>query len=247
MVLEEFLEGEELSLLALCDGENVVPLAPAQDYKRIFDGDAGPNTGGMGSYSPVPGFDDAAIEAIVESVHRPVVAAMAARGVPFHGVLYAGLMITADGPKVLEFNTRFGDPETQAVLPRMRSDLVDLFRAAREPGGLAGARAEFDSDWAVTLVLASAGYPDSSSTGDVIRGLEAAAELAEITHAGTAAREGEIVTAGGRVLNVTALGAGPAEARDRAYDAASRISFEGMQIRTDIAARAVARVTSKST
>ena len=247
VVLEEFLEGEELSLLALCDGENVVPLAPAQDYKRIFDGDAGPNTGGMGSYSPVPGFDDAAIEAIVDSVHRPVVAAMAARGVRFHGVLYAGLMITADGPKVLEFNTRFGDPETQAVLPRMRSDIVDLFRAARDPGGLAGVRAEFDPDWAVTLVLASAGYPESSSQGDVIHGLEQAAELAEITHAGTAERDGEIITAGGRVLNVTALGAGPAEARDRAYDAASRISFEGMQIRTDIAARAVERTTSQST
>ncbi len=247
VVLEEFLVGEELSLLALCDGENVVPLAPAQDYKRIFDGDAGPNTGGMGSYSPVPGFDAAAVEEIVETVHRPVVAAMAARGVPFHGVLYAGLMITADGPRVLEFNTRFGDPETQAVLPRMRSDIVDLFRAAREPGGLAGMRAEFDPDWAVTLVLASAGYPESSSKGDVIEGLEAAAELAEITHAGTAERDGQIVTAGGRVLNVTALGAGPAEARDRAYDAASRIAFEGMQIRTDIAARAVERVTSQPT
>ena len=244
VILEEFLDGEELSLLAICDGENVVPLAPAQDYKRIFDGDEGPNTGGMGSYSPVPGFGQTEVEAIVDSVHRPIVAAMARRGVPFHGILYAGLMIGADGPKVLEFNTRFGDPETQAVLPRMRSDLVDLFLAAREPGGLAGMSAEFGSDWAVTLVLASAGYPESSSQGDVIRGLAEAAELAEITHAGTAGRDGEIVTAGGRVLNVTALGAGPAEARDRAYDAASRISFDGMQIRTDIAARAVERVPS---
>ncbi len=244
VVLEEFLEGEELSLLAICDGENVVPLAPAQDYKRIFDGDAGPNTGGMGSYSPVPGFGAAAVEEIVDSVHRPIVAAMARRGVPFHGVLYAGLMIGADGPKVLEFNTRFGDPETQAVLPRMRSDLADLFLAAREPGGLAGATAEFGEDWAVTLVLASAGYPESSSKGDVIRGLGEAAALAEVTHAGTAERDGEIVTAGGRVLNVTGLGATPAAARDRAYDAASRISFDGMQIRTDIAARAVERVPS---
>ncbi len=244
VILEELLEGEELSLLALCDGDNVVPLAPAQDYKRIFDGDEGPNTGGMGSYSPVPGFDDDAIEAIVDSVHRPIVAAMGRRGIPFHGVLYAGLMIGPDGPKVLEFNTRFGDPETQAVLPRMRSDLVDLFLAAREPGGLAGATAEFSDDWAVTLVLASAGYPESSSKGDVISGLAAAAELAEVTHAGTAERDGEIVTAGGRVLNVTALGSTPAAARDRAYDAAGRISFDGMQIRTDIAARAVARVPS---
>jgi phosphoribosylamine--glycine ligase len=244
VILEELLAGEELSLLALCDGDNVVPLAPAQDYKRIFDGDEGPNTGGMGSYSPVPGFGAAAVEEIVDSVHRPIVAAMARRGIPFHGVLYAGLMIGAEGPKVLEFNTRFGDPETQAVLPRMRSDLVDLFLAAREPGGLAGATAEFSEDWAVTLVLASAGYPESSSKGDVINGLAAAAELAEVTHAGTAEREGDIVTAGGRVLNVTGLGTTPAAARDRAYDAASRISFAGMQIRTDIAARAVERVPS---
>ena len=244
VVLEEFLEGEELSLLALCDGENVVALAPAQDYKRIFDGDEGPNTGGMGSYSPVPGFGAAEVEEIVEAVHRPVVAAMAQRGRPFHGVLYAGLMIGPDGPKVLEFNTRFGDPETQAVLPRLRSDLVDLCLAARQPGGLAGMEAEFGEDWAVTLVLASAGYPASSSKGDAIGGLEAAAELAEVTHAGTAARGDEVVTASGRVLNVTALGATPAAARDRAYDAASRIEFEGVQMRSDIAARAVDRVAS---
>jgi phosphoribosylamine---glycine ligase len=244
VVLEEFLEGEELSLLALCDGENVVPLAPAQDYKRIFDGDEGPNTGGMGSYSPVPGFGPTEVEEIVDAVHRPVLAAMAARGVPFHGVLYAGLMVGPEGPKVLEFNTRFGDPETQAVLPRLRSDLLELCLAAREPGGLGGVEAEFGEDWAVTLVLASAGYPASFSKGDVIHGLAAAAELAEVTHAGTAAREGEIVTAGGRVLNVTALGATPAAGRDRAYDAAGRISFDGMQIRSDIAARAVERVPS---
>jgi phosphoribosylamine--glycine ligase len=245
VVAEQFLEGEELSLLAICDGENVVPLAPAQDYKRIFDGDRGPNTGGMGSYSPVPGFGAAEVEEIVDRVHRPVVAAMAARGVPFHGVLYAGLMIGPDGPQVLEFNARFGDPETQAVLPRLRSDLAELFLAAREPGGLAGASAEFGDDWAVTVVLASAGYPESSSKGDVIHGLEAAAEIAEVTHAGTAERDGEVVTAGGRVLNVTGLGTSPAEARERAYDAARRISFEGMQIRTDIAARAVERVPSQ--
>jgi phosphoribosylamine---glycine ligase len=244
VVAEEFLEGEELSLLAICDGDNVVPLAPAQDYKRIFDGDRGPNTGGMGSYSPVPGFGAAEVDEIVDRVHRPVVAAMAARGIPFHGVLYAGLMIGSEGPKVLEFNARFGDPETQAVLPRMRSDLAELFLAAREPGGLAGASAEFGDEWAVTVVLASAGYPESSSKGDVIHGLEAAGEIAEVTHAGTAERDGRIVTAGGRVLNVTGLGTSPAEARNRAYDAASRISFEGMQVRTDIAARAVERVPS---
>ncbi|HWO47517.1 MAG TPA: phosphoribosylamine--glycine ligase [Solirubrobacterales bacterium] len=236
VVLEEFLEGEELSLLAICDGENVVPLAPAQDYKRIFDGDRGPNTGGMGSYSPVPGFGAAEVEEIVERVHRPVVAAMAARGVPFHGVLYAGLMIGAEGPKVLEFNARFGDPETQAVLPRLRSDLAELFLAAREPGGLAGAAAEFEDNWAVTVVLASAGYPESASKGDVITGLAEAAEIAEVTHAGTAERDGDVVTAGGRVLNVTALGRDPAVAREAAYAAADVIRFDGMQMRRDIAA-----------
>jgi phosphoribosylamine--glycine ligase len=239
VVLEEFLEGEELSLLALCDGENVVPLAPAQDYKRIFDGDRGPNTGGMGSYSPVPGIDAARVEEIVDAVHRPVVSLMARRGQPFHGVLYAGLMMTAAGPKVLEFNARFGDPETQAVLPRLRSDLVDLCLAAREPGGLRGVEAEFGDDWAVTVVLASAGYPESSSKGDPIRGLAEAARLAEVTHAGTATSDGQVVTAGGRVLNVTALGPTAADARARAYDAARRIEFDGKQMRTDIAARAV--------
>jgi phosphoribosylamine--glycine ligase len=244
VVLEELLEGEELSLLALCDGENVVPLAPAQDYKRIFDGDEGPNTGGMGAYSPVPGFGPAEVEEIVATVHRPVVAEMARRGTPFRGVLYAGLMVGPAGPKVLEFNARFGDPETQAVLPRLRSDLVELCRAAREPGGLAGVEAEFGAEWAVTVVLASAGYPESSSRGDPIRGLEEAADLAEVTHAGTAERAGEIVTAGGRVLNVTGLGPTAAAARERAYDAAGRIQFEGMQVRTDIAARAVERLAS---
>jgi phosphoribosylamine---glycine ligase len=242
VLLEEHLEGEELSLLALCDGENVVPLAPAQDYKRIGEGDTGPNTGGMGSYSPVPGFDDAYADEVADSVHRPVVDLLASRGVPYHGVLYAGLMITAEGPKVLEFNARFGDPETQAVLPRLDSDLLELCLAASEPGGLAGSSAEFSDQWAVTLVLASAGYPASSSKGDVITGLDAAAELAEVTHAGTAERDGEIVTAGGRVLNVTGLGPDPGSARERAYEAAARIEFDGKQIRRDIAERAIERV-----
>jgi phosphoribosylamine--glycine ligase len=239
VVLEEFLAGEELSLLALCDGENVVPLAPAQDYKRIFDGDEGPNTGGMGSYSPAIDCEPEMIDEIVDEVHLPVLAEMARRGRPFHGVLYAGLMLSPKGFDVLEFNVRFGDPETQAVLPRLRSDLLELCQAAREPGGLAGVEPEWSGDWAVTVVLASAGYPESSSKGDVIHGLAEAAELAEVTHAGTAERGGEIVTAGGRVLNVTALGGTAAIARDRAYDAARRISFDGMQIRSDIAARAV--------
>ena len=246
VVLEEFLDGEELSLLALCDGANVVPLAPAQDYKRIGDGDEGPNTGGMGSYSPVPGFGPLEVEELVDSVHRPVVEAMARRGTPFHGVLYAGLMLTGDGVRVLEFNTRFGDPETQAVLPRLRSDLIDLCVGARQPGGLANAHAEFGDDWAVSVVLASAGYPASSSKGDVIRGLAeaAAVEGVEVFHAGTAREGGEIVTNGGRVLNVTGLGPTPADARRRAYDAAELISFDGKQMRSDIAARAVERVAA---
>jgi phosphoribosylamine--glycine ligase len=241
VVIEEFLEGEELSLLALCDGENVLPLAPAQDYKRIRDGDEGPNTGGMGSYSPVPGIDADEAERIVDLVHRPTVAAMRRRGLPYRGVLYAGLMLTEAGPKVLEFNCRFGDPETQAVLPRLRSDLIGLCLATRTDGGLAGLDAGFADEWAVTVVLASAGYPESSSKGDVISGLDEAAALegVEVTHAGTARENGEIVTAGGRVLNVTGLGATAADARRRAYDAAERISFDGKQMRNDIAARAV--------
>ena len=244
VVLEEHLEGEELSLLALCDGENVVALAPAQDYKRIFDGDRGPNTGGMGSYSPVPEFDDARVEEIADAVHRPIVELMRRRGTPFHGVLYAGLMITADGPRVLEFNTRFGDPETQAVLPRLQGDLLELFLAAREPGGLAGLGVSFAADWAVTVVLASAGYPESSSKGDLISGLERIPDGIEVTHAGTARSDGGIVTAGGRVLNVTALGPTPAAAREHAYEAANLIEFEGKQMRTDIAERAVARAAA---
>jgi phosphoribosylamine---glycine ligase len=240
VVLEEYLDGEELSLLALCDGENVLPLAPAQDYKRIFDGDRGPNTGGMGSYSPVPGFDSARVEELAGAVHRPIVELLASRGTPYHGVLYAGLMITADGPRVLEFNCRFGDPETQAVLPRLRSDLLELFEAARHRGGLAGVEADFADDWAVTVVLASAGYPASSSNGDVIGGLNAVPSQVEVTHAGTARdASGALITAGGRVLNLTGLGPDPAAARVRAYEAADAIEFDGKQLRRDIAARAV--------
>jgi phosphoribosylamine--glycine ligase len=243
VVVEEALEGEELSLLALCDGETAVPMAPAQDYKRIFDGDRGPNTGGMGSYSPVPGIDRARVEEYVRTIHQPVIDELRHRGTPFHGCLYAGLMLTPAGPRVLEFNVRFGDPETQAVLPRLRSDLLELLTRTAEPGGLAGSEPEWDERWAVTVVLASKGYPESSSSGDVIDGLEAADEGAEVTHAGTAQRDdGAIVTAGGRVLNVTALGEGPAAAREAAYAAADLITFEGRQLRRDIAQRAVERV-----
>jgi phosphoribosylamine---glycine ligase len=269
-VVEERLVGEELSLLALCDGERAVPLAPARDFKRIGEGDTGPNTGGMGSYSPVAGVDDARVRAILATVHQPIVDLMRARGEPFHGVLYAGLMLTPEGLRVLEFNVRFGDPETQAVLPRLRSDLLELLLAASRPGGLAGVELEWSPDWAVTIVLASAGYPASSSSGDPISGLDGARARmgdagggrdggerddgggrdgdplgdpdrsvdVEITHAGTARAGESIVTAGGRVLNVTALGADPTSARDAAYAAAGMISFDGMQLRRDIAAHA---------
>jgi phosphoribosylamine---glycine ligase len=244
VVVEEHLDGEELSLLALCDGESALVMAPAQDYKRIFDGDAGPNTGGMGSYSPVAGVGADLVEEIARTVHQPVVDELRHRGTPFHGILYAGLMLTADGPRVLEFNVRFGDPETQAVLPRLRSDLLDLLERAAAPEGLRGAELEWDERWAVTVVLASAGYPASASSGDRIEGLDEAARTGvEVTHAGTArGPDGAIVTAGGRVLNVTGLGDGPGAARDAAYAAADLITFEGRQLRRDIALRAVERI-----
>jgi phosphoribosylamine--glycine ligase len=244
VIVEECLAGEELSLLALCDGVRALPLAPAQDYKRIFDGDEGPNTGGMGSYSPVPGVGPERVAQIAALVHQPIVDLLRERGAPFHGVLYAGIMLTASGPKVLEYNVRFGDPETQAVLPRLRSDAVELLSAAARPGGLEGARLEFADDWAVTLVLASAGYPATPRTGDVISGLDDVAEGIEITHAGTQRRaDGAIVTAGGRVLNVTGLGATALSARTGAYAAAQQIDFPGRQLRTDIALRAVERTS----
>ena len=190
VVVEAFLDGEELSLLALCDGETALPLASAQDYKRIFDGDRGPNTGGMGSYSPVPAVDEARAREICAAVHQPVLDELARRGTPFHGVLYAGLMMTADGPSVLEFNVRFGDPETQAILPRLESDLAELLEAACAPGGLRGARVAWRPETAVTVVLASAGYPESSSSGDLISGLDRVAADVSVTHAGTAAGPG---------------------------------------------------------
>jgi phosphoribosylamine---glycine ligase len=260
-VVEERLTGEELSLLALCDGERAVALEPARDFKRIGEGDEGPNTGGMGSYSPVAGIDDARVREIVATVHQPVVDLMRERGTPFHGVLYAGLMLTPQGLRVLEFNVRFGDPETQAVLPRLRSDLLDVLLRASRPGGLEGVRLEWSPAWAVTVVLASAGYPESSATGEAIVGLEQFRErygdagservvdsgmAVELTHAGTARTPAGVVTAGGRVLNVTALGTDPGSARDAAYAAAEMISFDGMQLRRDIAAHA-ARETAQTT
>ena len=243
VVIEEFLDGEELSLLALCDGERALAMMPAQDYKRIFDGDEGPNTGGMGSYSPVPGIDSDHAALLARLVHQPVVDELRRRGTPYHGVLYAGLMMTAGGPRVLEYNCRFGDPETQAVLPRLRSDLVDVLERCVRFGGLRGTELEWASEWAVTVVLAARGYPDSPSLGDPITGLSAIDSLdTEVLHAGTAEREGRFVTAGGRVLNVTGFASTPDQARERAYAGAERIRFPGRQMRRDIAARAVDRV-----
>ncbi|HEY2637671.1 MAG TPA: phosphoribosylamine--glycine ligase [Solirubrobacteraceae bacterium] len=244
VVVEEHLAGEELSLLALCDGVRAVPMAPAQDFKRIGDGDTGPNTGGMGSYSPVPGIDAARAEEICATVHQPVLDALRRRGTPFHGVLYAGLMLTDDGPRVLEFNVRFGDPETQAILPRLRSDLADLARRATREGGLEGVSLDWDPRAAVTVVLASAGYPDSPRTGDAINGLDAVPESVEVTHAGTAEADAGVVTAGGRVLGVTALGETIGAARNAAYAAADAVDFEGRQLRRDIAAKAAERETT---
>jgi phosphoribosylamine---glycine ligase len=245
VLLEEHLEGEELSLLALCDGMRAVPMAPARDYKRIGDGDQGPNTGGMGSYSPVPGIQEGHSEVLARAVHQPVLDELRRRGTPYHGVLYAGLMMTGSGPRVLEYNCRFGDPEAQAVLPRLRSDILETLERAVAPGGLEGASLSWSSSWAVTVVLASRGYPATSSKGDVIHGLEAVDSLhTEVLHAGTAERDGETVTAGGRVLNVTGIGDGPREARARAYEAAERIEFDGKQLRHDIGARAETEVAA---
>ena len=241
-MLEQFLEGEELSLLALCDGERAVPLAPAQDYKRIFDGDEGPNTGGMGSYSPVPGIDSDRAREIAAAAHQPIVDELRRRGTPFHGVLYAGLMMSADGDRRCSSTTPASATRRRRRCCRgCAPTCSSCSRRQPRPGGLAGVEPEWSDDWAVTVVLASRGYPESSSSGDVITGLDDV-EGAEVFHAGTAERDGEVVTAGGRVLNVTALGATPGEARDRAYAAAARIDFDGKQQRTDIASRAVDRV-----
>jgi phosphoribosylamine--glycine ligase len=241
VVVEEYLVGAEVSLLAICDGVRALPLASAQDYKRIFDGDAGPNTGGMGSYCPVPSIGQEQARALAAIVHQPVLDELRRRGITFHGVLYAGLMLTGNGPKVLEFNARFGDPETQAILPRLQTDLLELLSAAAAGGdGLQGVALQWDERSAVTVVLASAGYPDSSSSGDVIGGLDAVPSSVFVTHAGTARdTDGRVVTAGGRVLSVTSLGPDFAVARATAYAAADEIEFDGRQLRRDIAERVV--------
>jgi phosphoribosylamine---glycine ligase len=242
VVVEERLEGEELSFFALTDGERICPLAAAQDHKAIFDGDRGPNTGGMGAYSPAPVLDDALTRRILDTVIRPTVRAMAAEGRPYRGVLYAGLMLTADGPKLLEYNARFGDPECQVLMARLAGDLVPLCQAVAEGRDLPDAVAWSD-EAAVCVVLASGGYPGSYKTGYPIAGLEAAAARPGITlfHAGTAREDGRLVTAGGRVLGVTALGGDVRQAIAAAYAAVDDIRFEGMQYRRDIAAAAAGR------
>lgn len=239
VLVEEYLEGEEVSLLSLVSGEHILPLAPAQDYKRALDGDRGPNTGGMGSYSPVPAVDDESYAHLVESIVRPTVAELRRRGIEYRGVLYAGLMLTPQGPMVLEFNCRFGDPETQALLPRLRSDLFDLLWAAAHGEPLPAA-AEWSPGPAVGVVLASQGYPASSSKGDVIAGLEQVQAMrdVEVFHAATSMAGRSVVTDGGRVLTVTALGDTFAQARARAYEAVAAISFPGEQHRSDIGLRA---------
>ena len=240
IVIEELLVGEEVSVFALADGRRVVPLAPAQDFKRVGDGDTGPNTGGMGSYSPVPGLASDAVDELVEGIHQPVVDELARRGSPFVGVLFAGLMLTEDGPKVLEFNCRFGDPETQSILPRLEGDFLGALAAAAG-GELAGVELAAADAAAVTVVLAGADYPARSDRGSPIDGIDAAeADGALVFHAGTALRGERLVTNGGRILGVTGTGATLAEARDRAYGACERISFPGIRYRHDIALAAAA-------
>jgi phosphoribosylamine--glycine ligase len=240
LVIEELLQGSEVSVFALCDGRTVVPLAAAQDFKRLGDGDTGPNTGGMGSYAPVAGFTGDALAELVDRVHRPVVDELARRGTPFVGLLFAGLMLTEDGPKVLEFNARFGDPETQSVLPLVDGDLLGAL-AATAAGDLDGAELATAGGAAVTVVLAGEGYPEAQDSGTPIDGVdEAEAEGALVLHAGTALRGGRLVTNGGRVLCVTATGGAVPDARERAYAACARIRFDGARYRTDIALTAAA-------
>lgn len=237
VLVEEFLDGQEVSLFFLCDGTHVLPLAPAQDYKRVFDDDEGPNTGGMGSYSPLPWLPEGFVDEVIATVALPTVRQMASEHTPFIGLLYCGLILTANGIRVIEFNARFGDPETQVVLPRLQTPLSGLLLAAAT-GGLGGLpKPEFSDDVALSVVLASEGYPDSPITGRTIRGLDLALAVDGVTiaHAATARADGQFVATGGRVLSVVATGPDFASARARAYEALSLIELEGGHYRTDIA------------
>jgi phosphoribosylamine---glycine ligase len=237
VVIEEGLRGPELSVLAVCDGRRAVPLAPAQDFKRVGDADEGPNTGGMGAYSPVPVAGPEVMGVVMDRAVEPTLAALRAAGIDYRGVLYAGLMLTSDGPKVIEFNVRFGDPETQVVLPRLCTDLVQLLTEAAE--GHLEHEPSFVQDAAVTVVCAADGYPQAPRVGDLIEGLDTAARVegVSIYCAGVAADpDGRLMTAGGRVLDVTALGPDIGTARSRAYQAVACLSWPGMHVRSDIAA-----------
>jgi phosphoribosylamine---glycine ligase len=242
VVVEEFLAGEELSFIAFVDGKNVLPLAGSQDHKAVGEGDTGPNTGGMGAYSPTPILTQALHEQVINQVMIPTVAAMEAEGRPFKGVLYAGLMINNGEMKVLEFNARFGDPETQPLLMRMKSDIVPLMQASAS-GSLAGVTIEWDSRTALCVVQAAGGYPGSYEKGMPISGLEAADSIADVAvfHAGTKFLDGQVVTSGGRVLGITALGDGVKDAQQRAYSAVDKISWDKCFCRRDIGYKAIDR------
>lgn len=242
LLVEECLTGEEVSFIALTDGDTLVPMVAAQDHKRVGEGDTGPNTGGMGCYSPVPAFPDALREQCIETILKPTVAALKAEGIEYRGALYAGLMLTPDGPKVLEYNCRFGDPETQVIMPRLQSDLLPiLLGTARVPGyELAAQECKWTDEAAVVVVMAAYGYPAEVRKGDAISGLEAAKD-AMVFHAGTTAHGGEIVTSGGRVLGVAALGKDFQAARANAYAAVDKISFAGAHFRRDIGWRCVGK------
>ena len=246
VVVEEFMAGEEGSFFALCDGDNVIPLAGAQDHKRVFDGDKGPNTGGMGAYSPAPILPPAMETVAMEQFIRPTVAALKARGIRYMGVLYLGLMFTKQGPKLVEYNCRFGDPECQVLMPRLKSDLLTALLAARD-GVLKDIDVRWSDDVALTVAMASKGYPGSYEKGHVIHGLEEAGRLpgVQIFHSGTERRDGNIVAVGGRVLSVTATGKTVAEAQARAYAAVDTIHWTGSFSRRDIGWRAVAREQSR--
>lgn len=237
VVIEEFLQGQEMSILSFVDGDVVRPMVPSQDHKQVFDGDKGPNTGGMGTYSPLPHIAQSVIDEAIETIIKPTAEAMVKEGRPFRGVLFAGLMITKDGPKTIEFNARFGDPETQVVLSLLETDLIDIFLATIN-GRLKDMDIRWSDESAVCVILASGGYPGSYPKGIPIHGLDEVQDSV-VFHAGTALKDGQVVTDGGRVLGVTAKGATIEEARAKAYADAERIRFEGMQYRKDIALKAL--------
>jgi phosphoribosylamine--glycine ligase len=240
VVIEEFLQGEEASILAVADGRDFIVLESSQDHKRIFDNDQGPNTGGMGAYSPAPVVTPELLRRIAAEVIKPAIDGMRADGAPFRGILYAGIMVTSVGPKVLEFNTRFGDPETQAILPRLKSDIVPLMLASVE-GRLPTVELEWDPRPCVCVVMAAGGYPGDYRSGDGIKGLSEVPAGAMVFHAGTKADNGRIITSGGRVLGVVALGRGIAPAIDQVYQAVAKVTFDGAQYRRDIGRRALER------